>query len=99
MAINVRIPTPLRNLTENLEVISAEGNNISEIIDDLQRSYPGLGERICDENGEVRRFLNIYINNEDIRFQDGKQTPVNDGDELSIIPAIAGGNKQQKRMC
>jgi molybdopterin synthase sulfur carrier subunit len=93
MAINVRIPTPLRNLTENLEIVSAEGSTISEIIADLQRNYPGLGERICDENGEVRRFLNIYINNEDIRFQDGKQTAVRDGDELSIIPAIAGGNR------
>jgi molybdopterin synthase sulfur carrier subunit len=99
MSINVRIPTPLRNLTENLEVVPAQGGTISEIIDDLQRNYPGLGERICDENGEVRRFLNIYVNNEDIRFQDGKQTPVNEGDELSIIPAIAGGNHESLRMC
>ena len=98
MAINVRIPTPLRNLTENLEVVTAEGNTISAVIEDLQHNYPGLKERICDENGDVRRFLNIYKNNEDIRFQEGKNTPVSDGDELSIIPAIAGGSSTPKRM-
>ena len=98
MAINVRIPTPLRNLTENLEVVTAEGDTISAVIEDLQHNYPGLKERICDENGNVRRFLNIYKNNEDIRFQEGKNTPVSDGDELSIIPAIAGGGPTPKRM-
>jgi len=91
MNINVRIPTPLRTLTENQEIVRVQGSTISEIIDDLQKNYPGLKERICDENGELHRFLNIYLNNEDIRFKDGKETSINDGDEISIIPAIAGG--------
>lgn len=91
MNINVRIPTPLRTLTENQEIVRVQGSTISEIIDDLQKNYPGLKERICDENGELRRFLNIYLNNEDIRFKHGKETSLNDGDEISIIPAIAGG--------
>lgn len=91
MNINVRIPTPLRTLTQNQEIVRVQGSTISEIIDDLQKNYPGLKERICDENGELRRFLNIYLNNEDIRFKDGKETSINDGDEISIIPAIAGG--------
>jgi molybdopterin synthase sulfur carrier subunit len=97
MSVNIRIPTPLRNLTQDLEVVTAEGSNISEIIDDLHKNFPGLKERICDEKGDVRRFLNIYLNNEDIRFQNGKETPVSDGDELSIIPAIAGGCKSTRR--
>jgi len=91
MSVTVRIPTPLRNLTQNQEVVEAQGATIGEIIDSLQQQYPGLKERICDENGELRRFVNFYLNDEDIRFKDGQGTPVKDGDELSIIPAIAGG--------
>lgn len=91
MSIQVRIPTPLRKLTGEAEVVSAEGANISEILTSLDQSYPGLTERICDEEGNVRRFVNVFVNDEDIRFLQEKQTPVKDGDEVSIVPAIAGG--------
>ena len=91
MAITVRIPTPLRGLTKDQESVEASGATIAELIEDLQGSYPGLKERICDDSGELRRFVNLYLNDEDIRFKDGKDTSVKEGDELSIIPAIAGG--------
>ncbi len=91
MSIQVRIPTPLRGLTENKDVVDAEGATVNELIENLQTRYPGLKERICDDKGELRRFVNVYINDEDIRFKDGKDTAVKDGDEISIIPAIAGG--------
>ena len=91
MAIRVRIPTPLRTLTQNEEVVTAHGTTISELIDDLQQKFPGIKERICNEKGELHRFLNIYLNDEDIRFSQGTATSLNDGDEQSIIPAIAGG--------
>jgi molybdopterin synthase sulfur carrier subunit len=91
MAINVRIPTPLRKMTADKETVQANGANIQAIMDDLEKQHPGLKERLCDEKGELRRFVNIYLNDEDIRFAQGKQTPVKDGDEISIIPAIAGG--------
>ena len=67
------------------------GGTINEIVESLEKQYPGLKERLCDEHGELRRFVNIYLNDEDIRFAQGKATPVKDGDEISIIPAIAGG--------
>ncbi|MCG8608783.1 MoaD/ThiS family protein [bacterium] len=91
MAIDVRIPTPLRSLTKNQELVSVQGSNVSEVIDALQAEYPGIKERLCTETGDLHRFLNIYLNNEDIRFKEGLQTLLSDGDELSIIPAIAGG--------
>ena len=91
MSITVRIPTPLRRLTQNLAEIETEGANIEGIIDNLEASYPGMKERLCDESGNIRRFVNIYLNDEDIRFLDGKATLVDDGAEISIIPAIAGG--------
>ena len=91
MATSIRIPTPLRKLTNEQEVVQAEGSNIQEILDHLDTTYPGLKERICDEEGNVRRFVNIFINDEDIRFLDEKTTAVKDGDEISIVPAIAGG--------
>jgi len=91
MAIIVRIPTPLRKLTQNLSEVEGVGSDISSIIENLEANYPGLKERICDESGNVRRFVNIYLNDEDIRFRDGKVTAVKEGDEISIIPAIAGG--------
>ena len=87
----VRIPTPLRRLTNGAAEVSVDGEHISAVIDGLEAGYPGLKERICDENGDVRRFVNIYLNNEDIRFLDGTETKVAAEDELSIIPAIAGG--------
>ena len=91
MSVTVRIPTPLRRLTQNLAEVETEGANIEGIIDNLEASYPGMKERLCDEGGNIRRFVNIYLNDEDIRFLDGKATPVTDGAEISIIPAIAGG--------
>jgi molybdopterin synthase sulfur carrier subunit len=91
MPVNVRIPTPLRKLTKEKDIVQASGATIQEIIDGLEKEYPGLKERICDERGELRRFVNVYLNDEDIRFAQGRSTPVKDGDEVSVIPAIAGG--------
>ncbi len=91
MPTNIRIPTPLRKLTGEQEVVQADGSTIGEILQSLDKSYPGLKERICDENGNVRRFVNVYLNDEDIRFLDENATAVKDGDEISIVPAIAGG--------
>ena len=87
----VRIPTPLRKLTNELEVVQASGANIAEVIASLDVAFPGLKERICDEAGQVRRFVNIFVNDEDIRFLEERATPVKDTDEVSIVPAIAGG--------
>ena len=91
MPVNVRIPTPLRKLTKDKDTVQTTGATIQEIIDSLEQQYPGLKERLCDERGELRRFVNVYLNDEDIRFAQGKSTPVKDGDEISVIPAIAGG--------
>ena len=91
MPINVRIPTPLRKLTQDKDTVQAAGATIHDIIENLEKQYPGLKERLCDERGELRRFVNVYLNDEDIRFAQGKSTPVKDGDEISVIPAIAGG--------
>ena len=91
MAVKVRIPTPLMKLTDNQAEVSAEGGSISEIINNLENQFNGIKERICEENGSPRRFINIYVNEEDIRFLEAENTAVKDGDEISIIPAIAGG--------
>lgn len=91
MAIKVRIPTPLQKLTQGKAEVETEGSDISELIANLDKSFPGLRERIYDEKGNIRRFINIYVNEEDIRFLQMDKTPVKDGDEISIIPAIAGG--------
>lgn len=91
MAVKVRIPTPLRKLTNGQDEVFAEGKNVKEIIDDLERHYPGLKERICEGDGKLRRFVNIYVNDEDIRFKNNVDTALKSGDEVSIIPAIAGG--------
>jgi molybdopterin synthase sulfur carrier subunit len=88
---SVLIPTPLRKLTNELEEVSAAGANIGELLDNLDKAFPGLKDRVCDEAGNVRRFVNIFINGEDIRFLEDKATPVKDTDEISIVPAIAGG--------
>lgn len=87
----VRIPTPLRKYTEGREEVALSGPTVRELLDNLEASYPGIGERIRDDKGAVRRFVNIFVRDEDIRFLDGLDTPVADGDEISIIPAIAGG--------
>ena len=88
---SVRIPTPLRKLTNGQEEVKASGASVAAVIADLDQKYPGLRERICDDQGKVRRFVNIFKNDEDIRFLQNLDTPVGDGDELSIVPAIAGG--------
>ncbi len=91
MPVKVRIPTPLMKLTNNQSELSAEGETIADMLNNLESQYAGIKERICEENGTPRRFINIYLNEEDIRFLDGENTPIKDGDEVSIIPAIAGG--------
>ncbi|MBI5197670.1 MAG: MoaD/ThiS family protein [Nitrospirae bacterium] len=91
MAIKVRIPTPLRKLTGGQGEVEAVGNTIMEVLDHLESRYPGLRERLLDETGNLRRFINVYLNDEDIRFLKGQDTIVKDSDEISIIPAIAGG--------
>ena len=91
MSVNVRIPTPLRKLTADQELVSSNGGNLLECIDSLEQTYPGLKERICDETGELRRFVNVYVNGEDIRFLSGLETPLKANDEVSIVPAVAGG--------
>ncbi|MFQ5715093.1 MAG: MoaD/ThiS family protein [Candidatus Scalinduaceae bacterium] len=91
MTVKVRIPTPLRTLTNGSEEVAVEGNSIKEVIDNLETNYNGFKERLCDENGQIRRFINFYVNDEDIRFKDNQETQVSDGDQISIVPAIAGG--------
>jgi len=91
MPVLVRIPTPLRTLTKGNAEIQAKGATIDSVVDDLERQFPGLKERLLDETGELRRFINIYVNQEDIRFLQAKKTALKDGDEVSIVPAIAGG--------
>ncbi len=89
--IKVRIPTPLRPLTKNQGEVEATGATIAEMIDNLETTHPGIKGRMCDDTGELRRFVNIYVNEEDVRFLKGKETALKDGDEVSIVPAIAGG--------
>lgn len=90
MAVKVRIPTPLQRLVQGKEEVEGKAGTVIELIDDLEKRFPGIGERIS-EAGKVRRFVNIYVNEEDIRFLQAEQTAVKDGDEVSIVPAIAGG--------
>lgn len=91
MSVSVKIPTPLRKLTAEQDTVSGEGDSLAQIIIDLESSYPGLKERLCDDAGELRRFVNIFVNGEDVRFLSGLQTPLKTGDEVSIVPAVAGG--------
>ena len=93
MSVMVRIPTPLRRLTDGQDKVSVEGNNLSDIITSLEAEFPGLKARICDEQGELRNFVNVYVNGEDVRFMDGLTTLTNAGDEISIVPAVAGGQQ------
>ena len=94
MSVLVRIPTPLRSLTKGAAEVQGAGDTVSDIIEDLERQYPGLRDRLVDETGELRRFVNIYVNQEDIRFLDNRATPLKDGDEVAIVPAIAGGRSR-----
>ena len=91
MSVKVRIPTPLMKLTNNQAEVDADGGTIEELLNHLESQFNGIKERICEENGSPRRFINIYVNEEDIRFLEGEKTAIKDGDEVSIIPAIAGG--------
>ena len=92
MPIQVRIPTPLRKFTGGAESVTASGTTIGAVVQDLESRHPGLKERLCDDSGKVRRFVNLYVNGDDIRFMNSLDTPVKDGDEISIVPAIAGGS-------
>ena len=91
MAITVRIPTPLRRLTDGADSVETDSANIQNTIENLEQKYPGIRERLIDDSGELHRFVNIYVNGEDIRFVDGLKTNIKDGDEVSIVPAVAGG--------
>ncbi|NET03039.1 MAG: MoaD/ThiS family protein [Sphaerospermopsis sp. SIO1G2] len=91
MAVKVLIPTTLQKFTDNKATVECSGNNVIELLDSLEENCPGIKARICDESGKPRRFLNIYVNNEDIRFLENTETLLKDGDEVSIVPAVAGG--------
>ena len=91
MSVMVRIPTPLRRVTNGQDKVSVDGAALNDVIASLDAEFPGIKERLCDETGELRNFVNVYVNEEDIRFLQEKETPLKDGDEVSIIPAIAGG--------
>jgi sulfur-carrier protein len=92
MAVQVRVPTPLRRFTAGAGEVQADGTSISQVIEDLERRHPGIRERLLDEKGDIRRFVNIYLNGDDIRFLESLNSKVKDGDDVSIVPAIAGGN-------
>ncbi len=91
MAVKVRIPTPLRKLTHDEELVQIDATTVGGAFTELQNRYPGIKERLIDDTGNVRKFVNVYVNEEDIRFLQNQQTALKDGDEISIIPAIAGG--------
>ncbi|MGE3075400.1 MAG: ubiquitin-like small modifier protein 1 [Dehalococcoidia bacterium] len=91
MSVTVLIPQPLRSLTGNLSKVSGDGATLESLVSNLESSYPGMRERVMDESGQMRRFVNIYVNGEDVRFMDGLGTALKDGDEISIVPAVAGG--------
>ncbi len=91
MSVTVLIPQPLRSLTGNLSKVSGSGSTLESLVADLEGSYPGMRERMLDDTGALRRFVNIYVNGEDVRFMDGLGTSLKEGDEVSIVPAVAGG--------
>ena len=91
MAVTVHIPTPLRKLTDNQAEVQIEAGDVAGLVDELEATYGGVKEKLLDEKGEIRRYVNLYVNDEDIRFLDGSATALNDGDSVSIVPAIAGG--------
>ena len=91
MSVTVRIPTPLRRVTNGQDIVSVEGSAITEVIASLDAQFPGIKERLCDEGGQLRNFVNVYVNGEDVRFLEGLDTSTKSGDEISIVPAVAGG--------
>ena len=93
MTILVRIPQPLRGLTGDLATLDGSGAKLRECITNLETEFPGISERILEEDGELRRFVNVYIDGEDVRFEQGMDTPIDDNSEISIVPAVAGGSQ------
>lgn len=91
MSVKVRIPTPLQKLTKNQAEVQCDAATVAHLVDALEKEYPGLKDRLCEKDGKLRRFVNLYVNEEDIRFLQGEKTVLKPGDEVSIIPAIAGG--------
>lgn len=91
MSVKVLIPTPLQKFTNNQASLECICTNVTELFDSLEQNFPGIKTRLCDESGQPRRFLNFYVNSEDIRFLQGTKTTLKDGDEVSIVPAVAGG--------
>lgn len=91
MTVRVRVPTPLRKFTNGADEVNAQGNNVRALVEDLEQKFPGIKERICDETGKIRRFVNVYVNGDDIRFLQNLETSLKEGDDISIVPAIAGG--------
>jgi molybdopterin converting factor small subunit len=91
MAVQVLIPTPLQKFTNDEASVSLEAGSVTALVEALEGRYPGIKARLCDDSGKLRRFLNIYVNSEDIRFLDYETTALSDGDEVSIVPAVAGG--------
>ena len=87
----IRIPTPLRRLTNDAEIVSLDAGNLKDAIDGLEGQYPGIKERLCDEQGQLRRFVNVYVNGDDVRFLDNMNTKLDPNDDVSIVPAVAGG--------
>jgi molybdopterin synthase sulfur carrier subunit len=91
LSVKVKIPTPLRRLTGERDIVDGGGASLAECISTLDGQYPGLRDRLCDEQGELRRFVNVYVNGEDVRYLSGLSTPLKQGDEVAIVPAVAGG--------
>lgn len=91
MMVRVRVPTPLRKFTNGADEVNAQGNNVRSLVEDLDQKFPGIKERIYDESGKIRRFVNVYVNGDDIRFLQNLETSLKEGDNISIVPAIAGG--------
>ena len=92
MSTTVRIPGPLRRYTNNADKVEVDAGDLSNVINQLESLFPGIHDRLLDESGEMRYFVNVYLNGEDVRFLEGLQTSINDGDEVSIVPAVAGGS-------
>jgi molybdopterin synthase sulfur carrier subunit len=91
MSVTVKIPTPLRRITQGRDKVSSEGADIKHLIESLEKEHPGIKDRLCDETGSLRHFVNVYVNGEDIRYLNGLSTKLKAGDEVSIVPAVAGG--------
>lgn len=91
MAVTVHIPTPLRKLTGNQSEVQADASDVAGLVESLEAAHAGIKDKLVDEGGDIRRYVNIYVNEEDIRFLDGKETALGDGDSVTIVPAIAGG--------